>query len=215
MSTAPPPPTTITIRPPSRYASSTTSIASPPPPPPLDWLRRTWTFTHSTLKMWRTAQNVRITYGALDDSGGSAPPRLDDRVEYESNAAGRKGVRAIEGVDTAVVTADTDTAGTGGAWVWRGKRWLRFVTSEWAVLGWGERPLAGGDGVERWCVTWFAPTLFSKEGVDFYSDRREGLSPETAAAIQAALEAVPAAALVDLVKGNVRPVDIKLPWQES
>ncbi len=199
---AAPAPTTIAIRAPSKYASG---AAAPFAAPPLEWLYRTWTVTHSTLAMWRTAQNVRITYAPLAARSGGAA-RIDDLVEYESNAtAAKPGVKSVAGVDTAAA---------GASWDWRGKGLLFFVTSHWEVLGWGERPLAGG-GVERWVVTWFAPTLFTKEGLDFYSDRREGLSRDTAAALRAALDIddVPPP-LAALVRADLQPVDIKLPWQE-
>jgi len=211
-----PVPTTIAVRTPSKYApsSSSSSSSSPSPPtppafaaPPLDWLHRTWAVTHSTLSMWRTAQNVRITYAPLAPHPSSGLARVDDLVEYESNKPGRAGVKTVAGVDTA-----SSAAGDDGAWDWRGKGWLFFVSSHWEVLGWGERPLAGGAGVERWVVTWFAPTLFTKEGVDFYSDRPEGLSEETAATITAALAEGP---LAEMVKKDMQAVDIKLPWQEK
>jgi len=206
-------PTTIAVRPPSKHASSAPA-ASPFAPPPLEWLLRTWTVTHSTLGMWRSAQNVRITYKALPARPGSDLARVDDLVEYESNRPGRSGVKSVAGVDTASpANPTTGAAAESGAWDWRGKGWLFFVGSHWEVLGWGERPLADG-GVERWVVTWFAPTLFTKEGVDLYSDRREGLSEETAREITAALEKGPEG-LAEMVKRDMQAVDIKLPWQEK
>lgn len=220
-------PSTVTIRAPSKY------VATPPreaegeddysaaaAAPPLDWLHRTWTVTHSTLGMWRSAQNVRITYSPLSPvrggPSGQFTPRLGDLVEYESNRPGKKpaGVKTVEGVDTA-----SGPRAHAGAWDWRGRRWLRFVHSHWEVLGWGRRPLrregaeGAGEEEELWVVTWFAPTLFTKEGVDFYSSRREGLSEATAAEIRQALEAGPKP-LADMVKADLRPVDIKLPWQQ-
>ena len=208
----PPATPAISLRTPSKYAALTTattstSSPSPSPPPPLEWLHRTWSVTHSTLKMWRKAQNVRITYRPLAPSK-SGRPRIDDLVEYESNKPGKTGVKKVDGVDTAVSASST------GEWDWRGKGFLFFVGSHWEVLGWGERP-DGAGGVERWAVTWFAKTVFTQEGVDFYSDRREGMSEGLAAEIQAALEGegVPAG-LRELVKDKVNKVDLKLPWQE-
>ncbi|KAF3343604.1 DUF185 domain-containing protein [Verticillium dahliae VDG2] len=174
-------PSSITLRSPSKYTSSTTPAqsSSSPSPPTLDWLHRTWTVTHSTLTMWRTARNVRITYKPLPSSAAGAP-RLDDLVEYEPTGAGL----------------------------------LFFVSSHWEVLGCGERPLPGG-GVERWAVTWFAPTLFTKEGVDVYCDRSEGISEEAYAEVLAALRGLEARAVVDLVEADMRPVEIRLPWLEG
>lgn len=99
-----------------------------------------------------------------------------------------------------------------------------IASSHWEVLGWGERPLlhgAGGvgdmgDGVERWAVTWFAPTLFTQEGVDIYSDRKEGLSKETVDGIIKALkELKDAPKLVELVEKHMQEVEISLPWSEG
>lgn len=200
-SQAPSPPTTITIRSPSRYSSTTPDASTTPP---LDWLHRTWTVTHSTLSMWRTARNVRITYTALPPRKSDGAPRLGDLVEYES-ASGSGGVKSVAGVDTA---ASTDS-GTG-IWDWRGKGWLFFVTSRWEVLGWGERPLPRGEGIERWVVTWFAPTLFTKEGVDVYSDRPEGGSEETVREILEALNGVEAKGVAEMCARDMRPVEIKV-----
>lgn len=193
----------ITLRAPSKYASSP---APPPPPdggPSTEFLHRTWSVTHSTLSMWRTARNVRITYKPLPPSPSSAA-RMDDLVEYE-NRGGKGGVKSVAGVDTAA--GDDNTS-----WDWRGRGLLFFVTSHWEVLGWGERPLASG-GVERWAVTWFAPTLFTAEGLDIYCDRAEGLSAETAALVLAALKDVGVERLTAMVDKDMQPVEISLPWK--
>ena len=163
---------------------------------------------------------MRISYRTLPDDA-SGRPRNEDRVEYESNkpsssssssggSEAPKKVKSVEGVNTASVARD-------GTFDWRGKSWLFFVTSHWEILGWGERPVAGGKPgeVERWAVTWFAPTFFTKEGIDIYCDRREGVSAETLAAIQTAMTTTVQwpTPLATLAKGLL-PVDINLPWSE-
>jgi hypothetical protein len=156
--------------------------------------------------MWRSAQNVRITYKPLSSSSpGSSTPDVDDLVEYEKRGTENGSVKSVEGIDK-------PDPSHPGAWNWRGKGWLKFVSSHWEVLGWGERPLAQGEGVERWVVTWFAPTLFTKEGVDFYSDRKEGLSAGTAEELTTALKALDAPKVVELAKTEMRDVEVKLPW---
>ncbi|KAM0325317.1 hypothetical protein ACHAQA_007302 [Verticillium albo-atrum] len=201
------PPAGITLRSPSKYASaSASSSPSGPTPPALDWLHRTWSVTHSTLAMWRTARNVRITYKPLPGSAAGAP-RIDDLVEYEPTTTSAAKLKTVAGVDTA---AGDDTT----AWDWRGGGMLFFVTSHWEVLGWGERKLAGG-GVERWAVTWFAPTLFTKEGVDVYCDRKEGISEEGYAEVLAALKGLEAKPVVALVEADMQAVEIRLPWLEG
>ncbi|KAK2053590.1 hypothetical protein LY76DRAFT_269657 [Colletotrichum caudatum] len=199
------PPTTISLRSPSKYAPAPPSTFSAPP---VDWLLRTWCVTHSTLAMWRDARNVRISYAALDPKpDGTA--RVDDLVEYESNKPGSSGgVKSVKGVDTACAVGDTS------AWDWRGKGWLFFVSSHWEVLGWGERELSGGER-ERWAVTWFAPTVFTKEGVDVYCDRKEGLSEEAYKEVLEALKALEAKDLVHMVEKDMLPVEISLPWKET
>ncbi|PHH84691.1 hypothetical protein CDD83_1544 [Cordyceps sp. RAO-2017] len=81
-------------------------------------------------------------------------------------------------------------------------------------MGWGDRAAADGRP-ERWAVTWFAPTVFTREGLDVYCDRREGLSDATYADIARALAALAAPALVAMVEKDMRPVEIKLPWTEK
>lgn len=202
----------ITLRIPSKYASSSLPPTSSSfSNPPLEWLHRTWTVTHSTLSMWRTARNVRITYKPLAPSGtgDSARPRVDDLVEYEKSS-GKGGVKTVSGVDTASASGAAAT----GSWDWRGKGLLGFVTSHWEVLGWGERDTVEG-GKERWAVTWFAPTLFTKEGVDLYSDRQGGMSPALAEEILAGLKGLDAAPLVKMVEADMKEVEVRLPWLEG
>ncbi|CAK7272241.1 hypothetical protein SEPCBS119000_005021 [Sporothrix epigloea] len=217
----------IVLRTPSKYATSGSASAgasSSPADfaaPPRDWLMRTWSVTHSTLSMWRSAQNVRISYRPLPDDA-SGRPRNEDHVQYESNkpsGAGPKKVKSVQGVNVGgtCASADSNSSKSDGTFDWRGKGWLFFVTSHWEILGWGERPLAGGEPgeVERWAVTWFAPTLFTKEGIDIYSDRQSGLSADLAAAVQTAMTTTAQwpAPLAALAK-DLEPVDIRLPWLE-
>lgn len=197
--------TPITINLPSKYSSNKSSPSGSSLAPSLDQLVRTWTVTHSTLAMWRSARNVRITYAKLaPKDGADGPVRVDDLVEYEpSNKTGV--LKKVEGVDTATA---------GGGWDWRGKGWLFFVGSHWEVLAWGEATTDNGS-TERWVVTWFAPTVFTKEGVDVYCDRREGLSDKTYSAVLEALKNVQAKELASMVERDMRPVEIKLPWTEK
>lgn len=131
---------------------------------------------------------------------------MDDLVEYEK-ASGKGGVKSVAGVDTACGPSDT------GSWDWRGKGLLGFVTSHWEILGWGERE--SGNGTERWVVTWFAPTLFTKEGIDLYSDRKEGMSPELAKEILAGLKGLEAKSVVEMVGNDMEEVKIQVPWKEQ
>jgi hypothetical protein len=195
----------ITINLPSKYASAKAEPTGSSPAPSLEWLTRTWTVTHSTLSMWRSARNVRISYTGLPPRPDGRA-RIDDLVEYQPTKK-TDVLKTVEGVDTAA------TAG-GASWDWRGKGWLFFVSSHWEVVAWGESRREDGE-VERWAVTWFAPTVFTKEGVDVYCDRREGLSVATYGRIEEALRKVEAKELAGMVETDMRPVEIKLPWVEK
>ncbi|KAG5980309.1 hypothetical protein E4U55_004174 [Claviceps digitariae] len=197
----------ITLAVPSKYMSSTAeanNAAASPPPPTIEWLSRTWSVTHSTLSIWRSARNVRISYEPLPPSKGDGKPRINDLVEYEpTNKSGV--LKRIEGVDTQAVE---------GGWNWRGKGWLSFVSSHWEVLGWGESTTAEGK-TERWAVTWFAPTVFTKEGLDVYSDCAEGLSEELYGRIEEALRKLEAREVAEMTAKDMKPVEIMLPWVEK
>ncbi|KND94012.1 hypothetical protein TOPH_01243 [Tolypocladium ophioglossoides CBS 100239] len=199
-------PKPITLNLPSKYSSRSASPMASSPAPPTEWLIGTWTVTHSTLSMWCSVRNVRITYKLLPPKSDGRL-RIDDLVEYEPT--GKTGVRkTVAGVDT------QSTADGAGGWDWRGKGWLFFVGSHWEVLGWGEEARTDG-GRERWAVTWFAPTVFTKEGVDVYCDRREGLSEQTYKKVEEALRGMEAREVAGMVKEKMRVVEIKLPWTEE
>ncbi|KHO01826.1 uncharacterized protein MAM_00827 [Metarhizium album ARSEF 1941] len=195
--------TPIVLELPSKYTSKHPRASSQSPAPDVEWLAATWTVTHSTLHMWRSSRNVRITYTPLP-SRHDGRRRIDDLVEYEPTKS--------SGVLKTVAGVDTQSAGRG--WDWRGKGWLFFVSSHWEVLGWGEVTSAEGKK-ERWAVTWFAPTVFTKEGLDVYCDSEEGLSEETYLRIQGALKKMDAKEIVDMVDKNMRAVEIKLPRVEK
>ncbi|KAI1419529.1 hypothetical protein F5Y12DRAFT_243653 [Xylaria sp. FL1777] len=206
----------ISLRAPSKYLSDPSKAPTTSNeafvPPSNEWLYGTWTVTHSTLSMWRSAQNVRITYTPHESDSSPAtdnnsPTVNDNLVEYEKNN-GQGGVKTVLGIEK-------PDPKVPGAWNWRGKGWLVIASSHWEILGWGERPLSGGEGVERWVVTWFAATLFTEEGVDLYSDRKEGLQKETADSIIEVLKQLKAPKLVQLVEKKIMEVAINLPWKEG
>ncbi|KAL2891212.1 hypothetical protein HOO65_010570 [Ceratocystis lukuohia] len=193
------------IRRPSKYLSNIERHASPAAPP-VEWLSRTWSVTHSTLDMWRSARNVRITYSQLPSKNNRA--RMDDLVEYESNkTAANHPVKSVVGVDT-VCGHDASS------WTWRGRGLLFFVSSHWEILAWGENTLPSGE-IECWTVTWFAPTLFTKEGIDIYCSRPEGLSEDMYSQILIGLKRMEGKQVPKLVSEQMSPVEIRLPWSES
>ena len=95
-----------------------------------------------------------------------------------------------------------DTPDGQGGWDWRGRGLLKMTTSHWEVLGWGEKE------DEKWAVTWFAPSMFTPEGLDIYCNNKEGITPELYHEIQAALQALESRNTADLAEAEMRPVEI-------
>ncbi|KAF1925843.1 uncharacterized protein M421DRAFT_423406 [Didymella exigua CBS 183.55] len=196
----------ITLRHPSSApsAAGTKTIT----PPTLSWLQGAWLVTHSSLPLWRKARNVRITYTPIPQSGSAGGrghaggTHLLDEVTYESlSSSGTGKPSTVRGVDKPFATADApatlglvahaDTAPPAATdageelaalgYTWRGKGWLMIATSKWEILGWGEE-----EEGDSWVVTYFAKTLFTPAGVDFYS-RRGRLGTATVEGIKAAI----------------------------
>ncbi|KAJ4309727.1 hypothetical protein N0V94_008797 [Neodidymelliopsis sp. IMI 364377] len=145
--------------------------------------------------MWRNSRNVRITYTPLPTSstpGGRGPTHLDDEVSYQSLDKTKSNISTVRGVDKPFATgaASENEGQVGGegegeeraslGYDWRGKGWLMIASSRWEILGYGEE--AGSEG-NSWVVTYFAKTLFTPAGVDFYS-RKGQLRPETVEGIK-------------------------------
>ncbi|KAL8925800.1 MAG: hypothetical protein Q9208_003297 [Pyrenodesmia sp. 3 TL-2023] len=138
-------------------------------PPPTSFLTGTWYVNYSTLPMWKDKRNVRITYTALTPSNpteDSSTPRLDDLVEYQTLTSDK--VKTIQGIDT-------PSGGDTTAWDWRGKGWLKIASSHWEFLDWDN---TWDDGKEEWAVIWFQKTLFTPEGIDILSRRKEGVGDQ-------------------------------------
>lgn len=136
--------------------------------------------------MWKSSRNVCITYTPLPTptapSSPDALPKLNDTVTYQSLKSDK--LKTVEGVDTPAAN---------GAWDWRGKGWLMIASSHWEVLGYG-----GAEEGGEWVVTYFAKTLFTPAGVDFYSRAKEGLSAKTLEGVKRALAAVEDAGIREL-----------------
>lgn len=152
-------------------------------PPTLQWLSGSWNVTHSTLPMWRKNRNVVITYTPIPNT---SPAHLDDVVTYQPISS--TCVKTVHGVDkpfnvpnTAPVEGE-DQEAASLAYNWRGKGWLIIASSKWEILSYGDE-----DGTDNaYVVTYFAKTLFTPAGVDFYS-RKGKLKVETVESIKAGL----------------------------
>ncbi|KAF3011113.1 hypothetical protein E8E13_011377 [Curvularia kusanoi] len=203
---APPPtsPLRISLRQPSTSTAPAPSDAAVVSPPTLSWLQGAWNVTHSTLPMWKKSRNVRITYTPLPHTGSAGGrdhiggTHLDDEVTYQPVDTSKSSISTVRGVDKPFPTAErkgevSDTApppATAGGeelaslgYTWRGKGWLIIATSKWEILGYGDEEGTGN----AWVVTYFAKTLFTPAGVDFYS-RKGQLKPETVEGIKHAIK---------------------------
>ncbi|RDW68352.1 hypothetical protein BP5796_09009 [Coleophoma crateriformis] len=182
----------INIRPPIKYAVPDSQSWQAPP---LEWLQGTWSVTHSTLPMWRKAKNVRITYKIIPPSSPDGLACLDDEVCSEPTARTLlPQPKSIKGIDT--------PDGAGG-WNWRGKGWLKIATSQWEVLGWGEK------GDEKWAVTYFAASMFTPAGLDIYSSKKEGISADLVKDIISALQGSESRDMAALVTASMKEVKIE------
>ncbi|TVY19733.1 hypothetical protein LARI1_G003872 [Lachnellula arida] len=175
-------------------------------PPPLEWLKGTWSVTHSTLPMWKKAKNVRITYTLIPPSTPGGPTLLDDVV---SNKPIKKGLlpsmEEIRGIDYPCDENGDEIkdAANAAQWHWKGKGWLKIAGgSRWEVLGWGEK------GEERWVVTWFAASRFTPAGIDVYCGRMEGISKDLYGELEAGLKGLGIKEVGDLA-GTMFPVLIE------
>lgn len=124
--------------------------------------------------MWKDKRNVRITYTTLPAANSSEEkvPRLDDLVEYQALTSEK--IKTVRGIDT---PSGPDTR----AWDWRGKGWLKVASSHWEFVDWST---GEGEEGEEWAVIWFQKTIFTPEGIDIFSRRKEGLREETVKAVK-------------------------------
>lgn len=135
--------------------------------------------------MWKSSRNVRINYTPVT---GTSPTHIDDVVTYQKLKS--PSLKTVHGVDkafhvdnTSAPTVSPDDGELASmAYHWRGKGMLAVASSKWEILGYGEEEGTGNS----WVVTYFAKTLFTPAGVDFYS-RSGGLAPETIEGIKTEL----------------------------
>ncbi|EGX54292.1 hypothetical protein AOL_s00004g325 [Orbilia oligospora ATCC 24927] len=162
-------------------------------------LLKTWWVTTSTLPMWKSAKNIRITYTSIPST-----KNIDDIIHYNPRSgppatnstpeeAAKLVTKSIHGVDYPLSENDGDLT-----YKWRGKGLLFIATSRWQVVGYGGRDVRtivgeGGEevleGVE-WVVTYFEKSLFTPAGVDVMTVAREGVDGETLGAIGEGLKGI-------------------------
>lgn len=158
--------------------------------------------------MWKKSRNVQITYTPLANSGSAgglghvSGTHLDDVVTYQALDTSKSKVSTVKGTDKPFPIADApatrglvehaDTAppptSSSGeelaslGYNWRGKGWLMIASSKWEILGYGDEETGNS-----WVVTYFAKTLFTPAGVDFYS-RKGQLTSTTVEGIKEAIK---------------------------
>lgn len=75
---------------------------------------------------------------------------------------------------------------------------------KWEVLGYGETEM---DGVkEKWAVTYFEATMFTPQGVDIYTDRKEGMGERLCGEILRRLGEVEGGGVGALCKGEMKRI---------
>lgn len=155
--------------------------------PTTAWLCGSWHVTHSTLPMWQTKRNVCIQYTPLAPSSPGISEDMADRlldvVTYQELHSDK--VVTIRGIDEAASTGDSR-----GEWDWREKGWLMIASSHWEVLGWGEEGEKSSGNGNKWALTLFAETIFTRAGIDFYCQMNRGVTPETLSSVKTALAAI-------------------------
>ncbi|KAG8969660.1 hypothetical protein FRC03_001532 [Tulasnella sp. 419] len=126
----------------------------------------------STLPLWRSRKNVRLTYDPIE--GTSISEAFLDTVTYNSakDSKGKKPSKilgadylqsiqvSVDGQKAAKEGGDVEHS-NGTRWKWRGKGWLAIATSHWQVLGYH---IDGGD--DDWVVIYFGKSLFTPPGMD-------------------------------------------------
>ena len=162
------------LRCPSTHTASPTPGPSTFQSPSLDQLLGRWYISQTTSPAWRNKRNVLLTYTLLAGPEQGDPPLIDDLVEYQSLSASK--LQSVRGTDT-------PSRANPGAWIWRGNGWLKFVTSQWEILGHGEV-----DGAGQWMVVYAQKSVFTPAVINVYTRRKEGLPAPMRKTIEAAFE---------------------------
>ncbi|MBW0593369.1 hypothetical protein O181_133084, partial [Austropuccinia psidii MF-1] len=88
-------------------------------------------------------------------------------------------------------------------WKWRGNGILRFLTSNWQLLGYNLRDSNDLNQQENefepdWVITYFSKTLFTPAGVDIYAKSKRSLSLEFKMILIEAIRNCPTKSISDL-----------------
>jgi len=131
----------------------------------LTFLTGTWFICFSNFPMWTKGDKHQPTFHYEIVSRSKDKSVLSDEVSYIKK--GKK--KFIKGYDT-------QSHSDANSFVWRGKGFLKLLSSNWRVALRDEQ-----NG--QWAVIYFSKTLFTPEGVDIIS-REASLPKETWDAIR-------------------------------
>jgi hypothetical protein len=113
----------------------------------------TWFVVSSNFPMWLKGDKTNPTFNyTLTEKKGK--PVLLDEVRYMKNGRSRS-----------IVGYDHPNPGNVHAFTWRGKGLLSIAKSKWMVVLMDEK--------EGWAVIHFSKTLFTPEGVDIISRKKD------------------------------------------
>ncbi|PYH70140.1 uncharacterized protein BO88DRAFT_275804 [Aspergillus vadensis CBS 113365] len=161
-----------------------------PPPLPTTNILGTWYITRSSSPFWSDKRNPTITLtadtntppdtlplSALSQATTTSPaPILTNKTSYQTLSS--SSVKTTTGTDRAILAGKE----LGPIQMeWRGSGWLRMVSAQWEILGWG-----GADNGE-WLLVFANKSMFTPAGISLYSRRKTGVDEMVWAEIEVEL----------------------------
>jgi len=134
------------------------------PYPTTDKIVGSWYITHTTSPVWKDKRNVVVTYAALASASNAARPQLDDLITYQSLSSRKS--QTMRGIDT-------PSAAGSGSWTWRGNGWLKFVTSQWEIVGHDDLPNSEDEG--GWIAVFAQKSVFTPAVLNVCTRSKGGL----------------------------------------
>lgn len=117
-----------------------------------------------------------VTYAALGPASNATRPQLDDLTTYQSISSQK--TQTMRGTDT-------PSAAGPGSWTWRGHGWLKFVTSQWEVVG---HDLLNNENEGGWIVLFVQKSVFTPAVLNVCTRSKAGLESERLNALKVALK---------------------------
>lgn len=127
-----------------------------------------WYITQTTSPVWSDKRNVLLTYSVLSPTSTATRPQLDDLITYQSLDSQK--LKTMRGTDT-------PSLDNPGGWTWRGHGFLKFVTSQWEILGHGETPPTD-ENEGGWIVVFAQKSIFTPAVLNVCTRGKAGLETE-------------------------------------